>query len=85
MLRSCGLTTPMQFGPQRAIPASRQMPAISSWTRRPSAPASPNPPSKMTTAPTRRSAASFTCSSAWVWPTQKATASTSAGSAEIDG
>ena len=61
-LGTCGLITPMQFGPHRAIDASRQIAAIASCRARPSAPASVNPPSKITAAPTPRSAASCMCS-----------------------
>ena len=84
MLGTCGLTTPMQLGPQSAIPASRQIAVISSCCRRPSAPASAKPPSKMTAAPTPRSAAGRMCSSTRAWFTQIASVSTSRGSSATE-
>ena len=45
VLRAGGLSTPMQFGPQSDMPASRQIPAISLCNFSPSLPSSANPPS----------------------------------------
>ena len=40
-----GLSTPMQFGPQSAMPPSRQIPSICACSRRPASPRSAKPPS----------------------------------------
>ena len=53
---STKLTAPRQFGPSKAMPASRAIAAISFWIRSPSPPSSPKPEAKTTAPPTPRRA-----------------------------
>jgi hypothetical protein len=83
-LRSCGLITPMQFGPQNAIPASRQMATSSSCRRRPASSLSANPASNATAARIPFRAAGRSPSSTRSWLTQNASTSTPAGRSSTD-